>query len=82
MTVHWGALLAVLAASFTATLTVVVLVTVALLGLSARTARPALVRVPHRPPLFSPAAGTRVAVVCLGLAALVVAFGLWTVVAT
>ena len=43
MTVHWEALLDVIAVSMSSTVAVVVLVTLALLGLSARTA-------PARPP--------------------------------
>jgi hypothetical protein len=84
MTVHWGALLAVLAVSVSTTVAVVVLVTVALLGLSARATRAtptAAHRAPTRHPLFSPVAGTAVAVACLAGAAVIVAFGLWAIVA-
>jgi hypothetical protein len=77
MSVHWGSLLTVIAGSVSSTVAVVALVSLALLGLSARTT-PA--RVPHRHPLLSPAAGTAVATACLSLAGAIVLFGLWSLV--
>ena len=71
MNVHWDALLAVVGVSLGSTIAVVTLVTVALVGLSARAAGPT----GARPPL-SPAVGTAVAAVCLAAAAAIVLFGL------
>lgn len=73
MTVHWASLLGVFAASFGATIAVVVLVTLSLLRLSAR--------VPDRGPGWSPVAGTTVAGACLAAAAAIVLFGIWAIVA-
>jgi hypothetical protein len=78
MTIHWGALLTVLAVSFSTTVVVVVLVALALLGLSARTGPP---RGSARRPLFPPAAGTAVAGACLSAAGGIVLFGIWTMIA-
>jgi hypothetical protein len=81
MTIHWDALLAVFAVSLAATVTVVGLVTVALLGVSARA--PRLVRSDPvaRPLSLSRRAGTAVTATCLTLAAAVVLVGLWAIVA-
>jgi hypothetical protein len=81
MTIHWEKLLGVFVVSFGATVAVVALVTLALLGLSARAARLGPSDAPARPALFSPPVGTAVAAVCLVAAALVVLFGLWAIVA-
>jgi hypothetical protein len=81
MTINWASLLAVFVVSLGSTVAVVGLVTLAMLGLSARTARTAAPRVASRPPLFSPVTGTAVAGACLAAAALIVLFGLWAIVA-
>jgi hypothetical protein len=83
MTVHWWPLLLVIAVSVSTTVVVVVLVTLALLGLSARATRAATThRAPTPHPLFAPVTGTAVAGACLAAAAMIVAFGIWTIVAT
>jgi hypothetical protein len=74
MTIHWESLVAVFAVSLGSTVAVVGLVTLAMLGLSARTAAPGGTG-------GRPAAGTAVAVTCLGAAALIVLLGLWAIVA-
>jgi hypothetical protein len=73
MTIHWGSLLTVFVVSLGSTIAVVGLVTLAMLGLSARVAEPRA--------LFSPVRGTAVAGVCLAAAVVIVLFGLWTLVA-
>jgi hypothetical protein len=75
MSIHWGSLLTVFVASLGATVAVVVLVALALLGVSARTAPAGPTR------LFSPAVGTAVAGVCLAGATGIVLLGLWVLVA-
>jgi hypothetical protein len=74
MTIHWASLLDVFLVSFGTTVAIVVLVSVATVGLSARVA-------PARRPLFSPGAGAAVALASSGAAALIVMFGLWMIVA-
>ena len=71
--INWGSLLVVQLVSFVATITVVVLTSLAVLGLSARggTAQHA----------FSARSGTAVAATCLVAAATIVLFGLWEIVA-
>jgi hypothetical protein len=81
MTIHWGPLLAVFAVSLCSTVAVVVLITVGLLGLSARTAHVGPSDAPTRTALFTPAAGAAVAGICLSTAAVLVLFGLWAIVA-
>jgi hypothetical protein len=78
MTIHWGSLLTVFAVSMSSTIAVVVLVTLALLGLSARNTPPPA---STQHPLFSPAAGTAVASACLTTTTAIVLFGLWTMIA-
>jgi predicted secreted protein len=80
MTIHWDALFAVFAVSLGSAVGVVALVTVALLGLSARATQAAAPDVADRRPALSPAAGTAVAAVCLTAAAAIVLFGLWVLV--
>jgi hypothetical protein len=80
MTIHWDALFAVFAVSLGSAVGVVALVTVALLGLSARAAQAAAPHFADRRPALSPAAGTAVAAVCLTAAAAIVLFGLWVLV--
>jgi hypothetical protein len=73
--VDWGALLTVQLVSIGATLAVVVLVSLAVVGLSA----PAT----HRAGLSTPSArtGVVIGVTCVVLAASIVLFGLWEIVA-
>ncbi|GAA1834783.1 hypothetical protein GCM10009836_11380 [Pseudonocardia ailaonensis] len=89
MTVAWGSLGVVALVSLVAGVALIVLVSFALVGLSAR-ARPGEVggagtgaagtRVAGARGM-SPAAGTAVAVVCLLAAALIVGYGLWVLIA-
>jgi hypothetical protein len=79
MKINWDGLLAVFAVSLGATAGVVTLVAVALVGMSARAPHLVPVAAGRRPP--SPRTGTAVAAVCLALAAAIVLFGLWTLVA-
>jgi|tagenome__1003787_1003787.scaffolds.fasta_scaffold20742791_2 hypothetical protein len=81
MSIHWDSLLAVFAVSLGSTVAVVVLVTLALLGLSIRARRPAAAPVARRRPMISPAVGTTVAAVCLATAVLIVLCGLWVLIA-
>jgi hypothetical protein len=74
MTIHWGPLLAVFVVSVGSTVAVVVLVTVALLGWSARVG-------PTRPASFTPTAGAVVAGTCLVAASAIVLLGRWAIVA-
>ncbi|OLT00247.1 hypothetical protein BJF90_36320 [Pseudonocardia sp. CNS-004] len=76
--IHWGSLLIVQLVSFGATITVVGLVSVAVVGLSARV--PASTSGQHVT-TFAPRSGTAVGAICLVAAALVVLFGLWEIVA-
>jgi hypothetical protein len=80
--IDWGALLIVQLVSFGATITVVVLISLAFVGLSARGA--------HRAPAstsgqhvttFSARSGTAAGAICLVAAAMIVLFGLWEIVA-
>lgn len=79
MKINWDALLAVFAVSLGATVGVVALVSVALVAMSARAPHLVPVDAGHRP--LSPRTGTAVAAVCLTIAAAIVLFGLWTLVA-
>ena len=79
MTIHWEALLAVFAVSLSSTVAVVGLVTLAMLGLSARAARTGEA-IPERPSPFSPVTGTVVAAFGLTAATLVMVLGLWAMV--
>jgi hypothetical protein len=81
MTIHWDALLTVFAVSLGSTVAVVVLVTVALRGLSAGAARTTTTDLAVRRPALTLTAGTAVAAVCLTAAALIVLFGLGVLVA-
>jgi hypothetical protein len=81
MSIHWDSLLAVFVVSLSSTVAVVVLVTLAMLGLSARAPRLVRSDAPTRHALSSPLMGTAVAGVCLSAAAVIVLFGLWTMVA-
>lgn len=79
MNIRWSPLLDVVVVSLGSAVTVVVLVTVALVGLSARTVVTVADAGAPRPAL-SPRAGTVLAVVCLAAVAAIVLFGLWVVV--
>lgn len=80
MKINWDALLAVFTVSLGATVGVVALISVALVGLSART--PHVVPAGgHRQATLSPRTGTALAAVCLTAAAAIVLLGLWTLVA-
>jgi len=75
--IAWGSLGVVFVVSFGAAVAVVVLVTVALVGLSSRvqpSSRDA------RPAAFSSSTGTALAAICLAAAAAIVLYGLWVIV--
>jgi hypothetical protein len=65
---RWESLLSVFAVALASTVAVVVLATLALLGLSARAP-------------FTPLMGRTLAGACLGATAAIVSFGLWAIVA-
>jgi hypothetical protein len=80
--IDWGALLIVQLVSFGSTIAVVGLISLAVVGLSARGA--------HRAPAsasgqqmtaFSARSGMAVGAICLLVAAMIVLFGLWQIVA-
>ena len=83
MSIHWEALAAVALVSLVVGVLVVVLVSLALVGLSAREPAPAREPADETPVIsrggsgLSPAAGTLVAAVCLGGAAATVLYGLY-----
>lgn len=81
--IHWGALLIVQLVSFGATIAVVGLISLAVVGLSARGAHstPAATSGQHVTTVFSARSGTVVGAICLVAAALIVLFGLWQIVA-
>ena len=81
MSIHWDSLLAVFVVSLGSTVAVVALVTLAMLGLSARVPRVVRSDAPTRHALFSPVSGTAVAGACLAGAAVIVLIGLWGIVA-
>jgi len=78
MTINWGALGIVAVVSLAVGVLVVVLVSLALVGLSAREARPAVEAAGAR--RLSPAAGTATAVICLLAAAAIVLFGFYVLI--
>lgn len=80
--IHWGSLLVVQLVSFASTIAVVVLISLALVGLSARDAAraPAAASGQHAT-TSSARTGTAVGVICLLVAAMIVLFGLWQIVA-
>ena len=86
MTIHWEALAAVALVSLVVGVLVVVLVSFALVGLSAREPGPAgepadeTATVGPRPSGLSPTAGTVMAAVCLLGAAAIVLYGLYLLV--
>jgi hypothetical protein len=80
--IDWGSLLIVQLVSFASTITVVVLISLAVVGLSARdaTRAPASMSGQHVT-AFTARSGTAVGAICLLVAALIVLFGLWQIVA-
>jgi hypothetical protein len=80
MTVNWGALLTVVLASAGATVAIVTLISLAVLGWSARSVHPAPTAAPALHGLPSRRAGTALAAATLVAAAAIVLFGLWGVV--
>ena len=81
MHIDWATLATIAVVAAAATLTVVLLVSFALVGLSAHSPRrvdgPDDLRVPGR----RPAAGTAVAVLCVLATALIVCYGLYLIIA-
>jgi len=80
MSIAWGSLLLVAVVSAAVGVVVVVLVSLALVGLSARRAVPAGGPEDGAPTL-GPAAGTATAVVCLAAVVAIVVYGLYTIAA-
>ncbi|GAA5113456.1 hypothetical protein [Pseudonocardia adelaidensis] len=79
--IHWGSLLIVQLVSFGATIAVVGLISLAIVGLSARAhGAPASTSGQHVT-MFSARSGTAVGAICLVAAAMIVLFGLWEIVA-
>ncbi|WP_018331928.1 hypothetical protein [Actinomycetospora chiangmaiensis] len=76
MSIAWGSLGLVALVSFAAAIAVTALVSFGIVGLAARAPRP-----DGPEPALSPAAGTAVGAVCLGVAALIVLYGLYLIVA-
>jgi hypothetical protein len=76
MSIAWGSLGLVAIVSFAAAVVVVALVSFAIVGLAARAPQ-----VDGPEPALSPAAGTAVGVVCLVIAAAIVLYGLYIIVA-
>ena len=81
MKIDWAALGEVAAVSFAAAFIVVALVSVALVGFSARAAADgaALATPSGEHPGLSRGAGTAVGVLCVGVAVLIVLYGLYTI---
>lgn len=80
MTVNWGPLLTVVLASASATVAIVTLVSLAVLGWSARSVHPVPTAAPAARALPSRTAGTAIAAAALIAAAAIVLFGLWEIV--
>jgi hypothetical protein len=85
MSINWGALGVVAVVSLAVGVLVVVLVSLALVGLSAREPRPTISPVDEPPSVgpgnrLSPAAGTATAVVCLLAAAAIVLYGFYVLI--
>jgi len=80
--INWGALLTVLLVSIGTTIAVVTLVSVAVRGLSAREAgHAAATTAEHHVNTLSARSGSIVGATCLVVAAAIVLFGLWEIVA-
>jgi hypothetical protein len=80
MTVNWGSLLTVLLVSASATAAIVTLVSLAVVGWSARSGHPVPTAAAAARALPSRRAGTATAAVALVAAAAIVLFGLWEIV--
>lgn len=78
MNIAWNSLLVVFVVAFGAAVAVVVLVSLALIGLSAADAAR---EGDATPMLFSPATGRAVAGICLAAASAIVVYGLWIIIA-
>ncbi|MEJ2866633.1 hypothetical protein WCD74_02580 [Actinomycetospora sp. OC33-EN08] len=76
MSIAWGSLGLVALVSFAAAIVVTALVSFGIVGLAARAPRS-----DGPEPALSPGAGTAVGVVCLGVAVLIVLYGLYLIVA-
>jgi hypothetical protein len=75
--IDWATLAAIGVVAAAAAITVVLLISFALVGLSGRSGR----QVDDRAPGARPAPGVAVAALCLGAAGLIVAYGLYLIVA-
>jgi hypothetical protein len=80
MNIEWGSLLVVCAVSLAAGVAVVVLVSLALVGLSARVAQPVGGPADGARAPLSAGAGTAVAAACLLAAAAIVGYGLYVII--
>lgn len=78
MNIAWNSLLVVFVVAFGAAVAVVVLVSLALIGLSAADAAR---EGDATPMLFSPATGRAVAGICLAAASAILVYGLWIIIA-
>jgi hypothetical protein len=76
MSIAWGSLGVVAIVSFASAVVVTALVSFGIVGLAARSPRP-----DGPEPALSPGAGTAVGVTCLVVAALIVLYGLYIIVA-
>jgi hypothetical protein len=80
MTIHWESLFAVVVTSLGATVAVVALVALALVGLSARAPRAVGSGPATSPARLGPTTGAALAGICLTAAAAIVLLGLWAIV--
>jgi hypothetical protein len=78
MIINWGPLLIVFGVGLSSAVTVVLLVTLALLGLSARAGR--ATQPPARCPMFTQGTGDALTAACLTGATVIVVFGLRVIV--
>jgi hypothetical protein len=80
--IDWGPLLIVQLVSFGSTIAVVALISLALVGLSARSSHRATAATSgQHMTAFSARSGTAVGAICLAISAMIVLFGLWQIVA-
>jgi hypothetical protein len=80
MSIHWGSLLNVFVVSVSATVAVVSLVTLGLVGLSGRAAPTGQADAPTGRGSSSATVRTALAVVCLVAASVIVLVGLWAII--